>query len=109
MLVAGSVLQSVEFIIVFFLLGPIGCLLDKKPIFKDCQVDTKDSQYNREKYNLASLSIFIINASMSTFAVTRWSQRVENIEPAGVFWEKIDERFPDERMERIYTNMVFSK
>lgn len=54
------------------------------------------------------LAFFIMNASMSTLAVTRWSQRIEDIEPANAFWEMMDERFPDERMERVYANMVFS-
>lgn len=55
------------------------------------------------------LAFFIVNASMSTITVTRWSQRIENVEPANTFWEMIDERFPDERMERVYANMVFSE
>lgn len=54
------------------------------------------------------LAFFIINVSLSILAVTRWSQRIETIEPANAFWSMIDERFPDERMERIYANMVFS-
>lgn len=54
------------------------------------------------------LAFFIINVSLSTLAVTRWSQRIETIEPANAFWSMIDERFPDKRMERIYANMVFS-
>ncbi len=53
------------------------------------------------------LVFFIINASMSTVAVTRWAQRTENIEPFSKFGAIIDERFPDDRMERVYANMVF--
>lgn len=51
----------------------------------------------------------LINASISSIAVARWSTRVDNIEPAHTFWEIVDERFPDERMERIYANMVFAE
>lgn len=55
------------------------------------------------------VAFLLINACISSLAVTRWSKRVENIEPSNTFWEIMDERFPDERMEKIYANMVFSE
>lgn len=51
---------------------------------------------------------FIFNILMTCFALGRWMQRLENIEPANSFFVFIDERFPDERMERIFANMEFN-
>lgn len=50
---------------------------------------------------------FLFNAVMSCLSMYRWSQRVTGAEPSNAFWEWMDERFPDERMERIYANMEF--
>ena len=52
-------------------------------------------------------AFFIFNAVVTLLAVFRWSQRIDMIEPANAFWEFIDTRFPNERMERIFANMVF--
>lgn len=55
-----------------------------------------------------ALTVFMIfNAIVSCITVWRWSQRVEGVEADGSFWAFIDERFPDERMERIFANMEF--
>lgn len=54
------------------------------------------------------LVFFVFNAAMSCISVYRWSQRIEGTAPGNAFWEVIDERFPDERMERIFANMEFS-
>lgn len=51
----------------------------------------------------------VINIAVSGIAVMRWGQRVRGAEPSNEFWEFIDERFPDERMERIYANMDFGE
>ena len=57
---------------------------------------------------LVVLVIFLaVNGIFSSFAVYRWSERVDNVPASNSFWEYVDERFPDERMERIYENMVF--
>lgn len=54
------------------------------------------------------LAVFMaVNVVVSGFAVLRWSERVKGVEATGAFEELIDERFPDERMERIYPNMKF--
>ena len=37
----------------------------------------------------------------------RWSQRIEGVPASSAFEAFVDTRFPDERMERIYANMVF--
>lgn len=55
------------------------------------------------------LAFFVVNTVMSGIALTRWSQRNAGIPAANTFWQTIDERFPDERMEKVYANMVFSE
>ncbi|MGN0518595.1 MAG: putative ABC transporter permease [Acutalibacteraceae bacterium] len=51
---------------------------------------------------------FAFNAVISCVSMHRWSQRLEGVAPSNSFWEFIDEHFPDERMEKVYTNMEFS-
>lgn len=55
------------------------------------------------------LAFFIINASVSFISVYRWSERTENVAASNGFWQFIDKRFPDARMEKIYPNMSFNK
>ena len=56
------------------------------------------------------MTIFLVfNSIVSLVAVWRWSDRVQDIPAGNGFWEIIDERFPDERMERIFANMEFGK
>ncbi len=52
--------------------------------------------------------LMVINCFISAAAVWRWSRRVNGVSASNNFEEFIDERFPDERMERIYANMKFS-
>lgn len=49
----------------------------------------------------------IINSLVSLVTVWRWSERVREVPAENGFWELVDERFPDERMERIFANMKF--
>lgn len=57
-----------------------------------------------------ALSIFLaVNCLVTCVAVYRWSNRVKGEEADGVFWEFVDERFPDSRMERVFANMDFPK
>ena len=51
----------------------------------------------------------LINAVVSCVAVGRWSQRVEGQPPSNGFWAFVDQRFPDERMERVFANMEFGR
>lgn len=51
---------------------------------------------------------FVFNALVSAVSMYRWSERVDGIEASNAVEEFIDERFPDERMERVYANMKFS-
>jgi len=52
------------------------------------------------------LTVFLIfNSMISLAAVGRWSERVEGLAPSNVVEEFLDERFHNERMERIYANM----
>ncbi len=53
------------------------------------------------------LAFFVCNAAVTVIAILRWSQRMDGILPANAFWEFVDLRFPDERMRRIFANMVF--
>ena len=48
-----------------------------------------------------------LNAAVSLVTVYRWSERTRDVPAANGFWELVDERFPDERMERIFANMKF--
>lgn len=50
---------------------------------------------------------FVFDSFMTAAAVTRWTRRMEDVQPSGVFGEFLDDRFPDERMERIFANMTF--
>lgn len=54
-----------------------------------------------------AMALFILNMAVSGLALTRWTQRHQGIAPANGFWQFVDERFPDERMEKIYANMDF--
>ena len=55
-------------------------------------------------------TIFLaFNAVISLVTVYRWSERVQDVPAENGFWEMIDQRFPDERMERIYANMEFGE
>lgn len=54
-------------------------------------------------------SVFLaVNCIVTCTAVYRWSQRVNGTQSDGAFWEFVDERFPDSRMERVFANMDFS-
>lgn len=50
---------------------------------------------------------FVFNAFMSCVSLYRWSQRLEGVSPSNSFWAFIDERFPNERMKKVYANMEF--
>ncbi len=53
------------------------------------------------------LAFFIFDAAVTVLALFRWTQRLDMIEPANAFLAFIDTRFPNERMEYIFPNMVF--
>ena len=54
------------------------------------------------------LTLFLaINAAVSVTATYRWNQRRQGTEAENSFWEFVDQRFPDERMEDIFANMKF--
>lgn len=57
-----------------------------------------------------AVTIFLaFNGVISLIAVGRWSERVEGLAPSNAVEAFLDERFPDERMERIYANMEFGE
>ena len=53
-------------------------------------------------------AFFVFDALVSLFAVMRWHARVTGTASPGAFWNLFDLRFPDERMQRIYANLVWS-
>ena len=55
----------------------------------------------------ALTAFLILNALVSCVAVGRWAERVAGQHAANAFEEFIDQRFPDERLERIFPNMNF--
>ena len=55
-----------------------------------------------------ALAVFMVwNALVTCVAAGRWSKRLEGEPAPSAFWSMVDERFPDERMERIFANMDF--
>ena len=55
-----------------------------------------------------ALTVFLaLDAVVTGTALARWSQRTSDNPSDSAFWELVDERFPDERMERIFANMEF--
>ena len=52
-------------------------------------------------------AFLVVNSLISCVAVWRWAERVEGHPAPNGFWELVDERFPDERMERVFANMKF--
>ena len=55
-----------------------------------------------------ALTVFMIfNVIVSCVTVARWASRRQDVPPSNSFWEFVDERFPNERMERIFANMSF--
>lgn len=55
----------------------------------------------------ALTAFMIVNIIVSCVAVGRWSKRLEGAPAGNAFWELVDERFPNQRMERIFANMSF--
>lgn len=52
------------------------------------------------------IAFMVVNVTISALALYRYSERAAGREAAGVLEEVLDERFPDERMERIYPNAI---
>lgn len=55
-----------------------------------------------------AVTVFLlVNCLVSGAAVIRWSERKADIPPTTALRQVLDQRFPDERLEKIYANMVF--
>lgn len=54
------------------------------------------------------LIFLLIDSALSAAAVYRWKERDDGIEAESRIERVLDERFPDERMKRIYANLVFN-
>lgn len=55
------------------------------------------------------LMFMLFNSIISGLSVYRWYQRVQEVPASSDFEVWIDERFPNERMEKIYANLEFVK
>ena len=55
------------------------------------------------------LLFFIFDSFVSLSALIRWSQRMENLAPKNRLEIVMDEKFPNEKMEKIFPNMVFKE
>lgn len=54
------------------------------------------------------LVVFMVfNSVVTMVTMTRWTQRIKGHEASNGFERLIDERFPNERMEKIFANMEF--
>ena len=54
------------------------------------------------------VAFMVVNATVTAAAVYRWSERSQGHEAANALEAFIDERFPDNRMSRIFANMEFN-
>lgn len=55
------------------------------------------------------LAFFVVNSVVTCVSIYRWTQRMDGVSAPNSFWESIDDRFPDERMKRVFANMDFGK
>ena len=55
----------------------------------------------------ALLAFMIFNTVMSGLTVLRWTNRREGVPAANGFERYLDRNYPDERMQKIYANMIF--
>ncbi len=53
-------------------------------------------------------AFLILNSVLTVVSVWRWSQRMDMIPATNAFFEMIDRMLPNEKMERIFANMVFN-
>lgn len=55
------------------------------------------------------LVFMVFNSVMTLFTSLRWTARREGIEPRNAFEAYLDEHYPDERMQKIFTNAEFTE
>lgn len=55
----------------------------------------------------ALLVFMVFNSVMTALTVYRWSERREGAAPGNAFETYLDRHYPDERMQKIFANMVF--
>ncbi len=53
------------------------------------------------------VAFLVFNSAVTVAAMWRWTERIHGKEADSAFARFIDQRFPDERMERIFANMKF--
>lgn len=89
--------------------GILGVIWIKKIYPRMAKAILKLPNHTGKIITLILVVFFVFNGAMSSVSMFRWSQRTKGIDASNAFWQFIDERFPDKRMERIYANMKFSK
>ena len=62
-----------------------------------------------KKFTIAMTIFLIVDYAISGVVVFRWMEREFNIPANNVVAEVIDNFYPDEKMEKIYPNLVFKK
>lgn len=87
--------------------GVLGVLWIKNLYPRMCKLILKIPNKIGKILTWCTVIFMVINITMSGISLFRWSQRVNDIPPSNGFWQVIDERFPDERMEKVYANMEF--
>ncbi|MDO4555592.1 MAG: putative ABC transporter permease [Lachnospiraceae bacterium] len=87
--------------------GILGVLWIKKVYPRMAELILKIPNHSGKILTWALTLFFVFNCVMSLAAVFRWSERASNLEPSNSFEVFLDERFPDERLEKIYANMEF--
>lgn len=55
------------------------------------------------------LVFMVFNSVMTLFTSLRWTARREGVEPRNAFEAYLDERYPDERMQKIFANAEFTE
>ncbi len=52
--------------------------------------------------------LLVLNMGISALAVGRWAQRLDGVQASNQFETWLDQTYPDQRLEKIYANMVFT-
>lgn len=55
------------------------------------------------------LVLFAINGAITCAALARWTQRMDGVPATNAYMQFMDAHFTDQRMERIFPNMVFNE
>ena len=87
--------------------GVLGVLWIKNIYPRMAQVILKIPNHVGKIATWCVVGFLILDSLVSVVAVGRWAARVHGQEASNSFQEWVDERFPDERMEKIFPSMSF--